>query len=111
MSRDCGEERGGEQQVKAEVRSSSVCQPDSNTAAAWEERQLKTSSPINLAPALLPQPPLLSYITFCHFSLFYKYSLAFLLTELTLRGALKKMAKVGILSQQSQQFSHNTGIT
>ena len=77
-------EEAGEQQVKAEVRSSSVCQPDSNTAAAWEERQLKTSSPINLAPALFPQPPLLSCITFCHFSLFYKYSLAFLLTELTL---------------------------
>ena len=46
---------------------SSVCQPDSNTAAG-EERQLKTSSPINLANALLPKQASLSYITFCHIS-------------------------------------------
>ena len=46
---------------------SSVCQPDSNTAAG-EERQLKTSSPINLADALLTQQAPPSYITFCHIS-------------------------------------------
>ena len=61
------EARRRQEQVKAEVRSSSVCQPDSNTAAAWEERQLKTSSPINLAPALLPQPP---YYPTLHFATF-----------------------------------------